>query len=188
MLFYCLWTLIFLATTKIPNLIQNHRPDSPTSTLPSLVSHIVDRTTLVTTFIPVVIQILLQKWTWKTENCSCNHLISNPGHGIQSYEYGFTLSFYRCIFLSYFHWKSWWTNLNSTVNWDGKVPIITILMKIYTSLVLGTSQTLCLNCKFAYIWMCLLNVSVLFLSKSHEFALGKKSCSFMYKAEWDENK
>lgn len=152
MLFYCLWTLSFLATTKIPNLIQNHRPDSPTSTFPSLVSHIVDRTTLVTTFIPVVIQILLQKWTWKTENCSCNHLISNPGHGIQSYEYGYTLSFYGCIFLSYFHWKSWRTNLNSKVNWDGKLPIITILMKIYTSLVLGTSQTLCLNCKFAYIW------------------------------------
>lgn len=152
MFFYSLWTYSFLATTKIPNLIQNHHPDSPVSTLSFLVSHIVDKTTLVTTFIPVVIQILLQKWTWKTENCSCNHLIRNPGHGIQHYEYGFSLSFYGCIFLSYFHWKSWWTNLNSKVNWDGKLPIIRILMKIWTRLVLSTSSTLYLNCKFTYIW------------------------------------
>lgn len=129
MLSYSLWTSSFLATTKIPNPIQNHRPDSPAPLLPSLVSHIVDRATPVTTLIPVVIQILLQKWTWKTENCSCNQQTRNPGQGIQNYEYGFTLSFRGHIFLHYFHWKLWWTHLNSKVNWDGKLPIIRILMK-----------------------------------------------------------
>lgn len=160
MLFYSLWTLSFLATMKTPNPIQNHRPDSPTPLLPSLVSHIVDRTPLVTTFIPVVIQILLQKRTWKTENCSCNHLIRNPGQGIQDHEYRFTLSFYGCISLSYFHWKSWWTNLNSKVNWDGKWPIIRISMEnIDWPGLLHLKDSLGFNYKFGeiwnvFVWMC----------------------------------
>ena len=153
MLFYSLWTLRFLATTKTPNPIQNHRPDSPTPMLPSLVSRIVDRTPLITTFIPVVIQILLQKWTWKTENCSCNHLIRNPGQGIQDYEYRFTLSFYGRISLGYFHWKSWWTNLNSKVNWDGKWSIIRISMEnIDWPGLQHIKDSLGFNCKFREIW------------------------------------
>ena len=47
----------------------------------------------------------LQKWTWKTENCSCNQQIRNLGQGIQSHEYGFTPSLSQTYFSPLFSFK-----------------------------------------------------------------------------------